>query len=87
MRDPRLALFIAIYWFTGGYACLGLTPYALQAGLIGHIIGLTLLIWFYAVEDRGDKVSPVLGYLLFAPPLTMLLAGIIAWGMRWLGLL
>ena len=87
MRDPRLALFIAIYWFTGGYTCLALTPYALQIGLVGHIIGLVLLTWFYAVEDRGDKVPPILGYLLFALPLTMVVIGLIAWGMRWVGLL
>jgi hypothetical protein len=40
-------LFFASYWFVGGYAALALTPYAVQGGLIGSILGLLLLLAVY----------------------------------------
>ena len=39
-----VTLFFASYWFVGGYAVLALTPYAIQGGLVGSIIGLLLLL-------------------------------------------
>jgi phosphate/sulfate permease len=73
------ALLVAAYWFAGGSIFAWWTPYALEAGLIGSIIGLVLFAWVRLIEDRGGHVPPLLGLLLLAPPLSLLLAGAIIW--------
>jgi hypothetical protein len=87
LKNPGETLVIALYWFAGGYSFVWWTPYALQAGLIGVIIGMVLYLWTRLIEDQGDKVPPLLGCALFVPPFNLILFGMVIWGMRWLDLL
>lgn len=50
IRDGLLA---GGYWFIGGYSLTWFTPYALQAALIGLIIGELLLAAILLIEDQG----------------------------------
>jgi len=79
LKNPSETLAIAIYWFAGGYAGLWWTPYALQAGLIGLIIGLLLYLWTRIIEEQGGRIPPLLGGALFAPPLNLMLFGAMVW--------
>ena len=87
MENPGESLAIAIYWFAGGYISTWWTPYALQAGLVGMVIGLVLYLWTRSIEDRGGTVPPLLGCVLLTPPLNFILFGAAIWGLSLLGLL
>jgi len=47
MEELLIALFFAAYWFAGGFFTFILTPYSIEAGLVGSIIGSLLLraVW------------------------------------------
>ena len=61
------------------------TAYSVQAGLVGVIFGLLMLIWYFRYEDRGENAPLFIGYVLFAPPLTLILIGAIWWLLKRLG--
>lgn len=73
------ALLVAGYWFSGGYIFAWWTPYALQAGWLCVTVGLVLFAWAHAILDRGGYLPVPLGCALFAPPLSLMLMGIIFW--------
>jgi heme/copper-type cytochrome/quinol oxidase subunit 4 len=79
LEDIGLAVFIAVYWFVSGYVFAWWTPFAVEAGLIGTTIGLSLFAWVHITEGRGGKVPMPLGCALFAPPMTLILVGAIIW--------
>ncbi len=90
LREPRLTLFLAVYWFLGAYLAAWFIPYAYQIGFVGVIMGMVLLRWFFAFEDRGQKTPPALGCTLWGTPFTLAVISAIGWAaMRlgeWLGL-
>ena len=87
LRDPRIVVSIAIYWFIGGYIALVITPFAFQCGLVCLIIGVALLRMVIFIEDRGGRIPGVLGGLLLGSPITLMLIGAMGWGLKLLGFL
>ena len=83
----RFVLFITVYWFAGGYVATWFTPFAFLVGRIGVIIGLVSFLIFLMYEDSDRKAPIIVGCVLWAPPPTLMFAGAVIWGTRFLELI
>lgn len=82
-------IYIAVYWGIGGYALSWFfpNPWPMRVATICFAFGSTVYVITSQIEDMQFKAPPVLSCLMFAPPMTMMLAGLITWAMALLGII
>ena len=88
-RILRESIYVAVYWWLGGYALTWLlpAPWPERVAISSLAFGVFLYLISTFYEENGYQAPPWASCPMIALPMTMMFAGMVTWIMALIGLL